>query len=327
MPDLDQVAPAQPDATNEALTAVDQTVVARDQAAFRAARQAERSGTPLAPAPVEDPADDDADGDAVPVAPTQPERKLSKRQEQINNYERTVAELKAENARLKATTPTAEAPAPRREPDAPATPGKITYPPELKSWEAYLEAHPDERYEDFTTARALHVIREDAKQSQVVHERTNRGRQFQDRLKANDPELDLRSLKPEVGSLRPLSTLADGETPTAMNAIAEEIFISEHPERFLRHFNEHIEELTALGQLPSRDAIIRAMGRLDARLEPAQREAAPLPAPKLTNAPAPLTTLGARPTDATDPIEVAIASKDQTAFKAARLRERMAQHR
>lgn len=105
-------APAQtPELTSPLPTAREHAVMGDDFATFQAAKRAEAAGKPLPPpAPVDEKPDDD---EAEPVAVAPPERQVSKRQQQINDYERRIAAQDAELTRLR----TAAAPAaPRSDP-------------------------------------------------------------------------------------------------------------------------------------------------------------------------------------------------------------------
>jgi hypothetical protein len=329
MPDLGPVAPAQPDPVTDPITAADQAVGSNDVSAFRAARQAERSGTPLAPAPVAEAVEDD---DALPAAPAplEGERKLSKRQQQINEYERTIAEQKAELARLKASvTPVTPPPAPAASRSTPPAAPSITYPPDLATWDAYLAAHPEAQYEEYTDARG--DFRADARARQAEsHEQDSRtATERQTRLtafgaklaaaKAADSQFDTR-ISPEVANLRPTDVLGPDEVPTAMNAIAQEIVLSTDPIALMRHLSDHPETLQEIGALTSSRELLRAMAMLEASLS---RPAAPPPTP-VTSAPPPPTTLGSKPAEPADELEAAVASNDMSRYKALRLRERTA---
>jgi hypothetical protein len=326
MPDLVPAAPAQSESVPESRTAADQAVVSNDVSAFRAARQAERKGTPLAPAPVVETAEED---NAIPAAPAplEGERKLSKRQQQINDYERTIAEQKAELARLKATvTPPAAPTAPRSTP--PAAPS-ITYPPDLATWDAYLAAHPEAAYEDYTDARGdfraearARQAETQATESKTATERETRLSTFASKLnaaRAADPQFDMR-ISHEVANLRPIDVLGPDEPVTAMSALAQEIVLSADPIALMRHLSDHPEELQRIGTLTNSRELLRAMATLEASLT------LPLAAPSkpVTSAPPPPTTLGSKPAEPADELEAAVASNDVGRFRAIRLRERTA---
>jgi hypothetical protein len=320
------VAPAQPESVPASPTAADQAVGSNDVSAFRAARQAERSGTPLAPAPAVEPPDDDEPLPAAP-APPEGERKLSKRQQQINEYERTIAEQKAELARLKASVTPPPAPAASRS-TPPAAPS-ITYPPDLATWDAYLAAHPEAQYEEYTDARGDFRAEARARQAESHEQDSRTATERQTRLtafgaklqaaKAADPQFDTR-ISPAVANLRPLDVLGPDEVPTAMNALAQEIVLAADPIALMRHLSDHPEELQRIGALPNSRELLRAMATLEASLTP---PAVPLPKP-VTSAPPPPTTLGSKPVEPADELEAAVASNDVGRFRALRLRERAA---
>lgn len=327
MSDPVSAAPAQPpESVPEPRTAADQAVVSNDVSAFRAARQAERQGAPLAPAPAVAQTDEDE-----PIPPTAPapegERKLSKRQQQINDYERTIAEQKAELARLKAPATPPAAPAATRS-TPPAAPS-ITYPPDLASFEAYLAAHPESAYEDYTDARGdfraearARQAESQAVQTKTATERETRLSAFGAKLnaaRAADPQFDTR-ISPEVANLRPIDVLGPDEPVTAMSALAQEIVLSADPIALMRHFSDHPEELQRIGALANSRELLRAMATLEASLT----HPLVVPPKPVTSAPPPPTTLGGKPAEPADELEAAVASNDVGRFRAIRLRERTA---
>lgn len=348
MPEPVTAAPAPQPVAEPQLTAADQAVVSNDVSAYRTARQAERSGTPLAPAPVEPPAESEGDT-PDPAAPAhEGERKLSKRQQQINDYERRIAEQAAELARLKASPPPAPAPAtPRREPSPPST-STIPYLPELKTYENYLAAHPEAQYEDYTDARADfranardQQAKAHEKQTRIARERQTRATAFherltvaerddpafadllrQARLRQADPTFDaLRSLN--VFDLRPIDVLRPDEPVTALNALAQELLVADNPIPILRHFADHQEDVTRFAMLTTHRDLLRELAKVEATLDRPQTPAAP-PSKPVTSAPPPPTTLGSKPAEPADELEAAVASDDMGRYRAVRLRQRTA---
>lgn len=324
MPEPVAAAPApQPEAVDPILTAADQAVVSDDVSAYRTARQAERSGTPLAPTP---PAPVDAEEPPEP-ATAEGERKLSKRQQQINDYERRIAEQAAELARLKASSaPAPASPAPRSEPATPAPP---TLPPELESYEAYAAQHPDTTYEQFIAARIRAELKHErdqeaaaqtqAQTAQARQARITKFAEQRDAARQADPTFDSR-ISPDVANLRPIDVLGPDEPVTAMNALAQEIVLSDRPIELMRHFSDHPEDLARIGALPTARELLREMARLEATLS-----APPAPASKpVTSAPPPPTTLGSKAADPADETDAAVASGDVARYREARLRQRTA---
>lgn len=329
---IEAPAPAQADVATPAPTAVDQAVISGDQSAYAAARRAERAGTPLAPAPADAAQTDETKPDASALAPTQPERTVSKRQEQINTYERTIAELKAENARLK-QPPSGDPAAPRSEAPKPTeTAGSDEF-PEYDIW----AAKPDNQgktYERYLRDAAAHDRAQEAKQAQQTQaardaEATARSRwdKFNERMaaaRAADPKFD-EGIAPELFGMVPLDSLEPGKPAGVQNAVAQVIRDSEQPDQWLRHFTNHPEDMKRLGTFQSREEFYMELGAIRAGFS--KSAAAPPPPPPITNAPTPPTTLGSKPADQTDSVEAAVRSGDVGAFRAARLRERTANMR
>jgi hypothetical protein len=324
-------APAQP--TPLTPTAVDAAVVEGDVSAFRDARRAERQGKPLAtPAPVESPApteDDDLPTPLATAAAAPLERPVSKRQQQINDYERRIAEQTAEITRLKA------APAPPPAAPAPPKPAAPAAAPVQADYEKYL-AHPDapkqdkfDSFEKWTAAMSVFIAdqryaeREQAAQTRADGERQQQHQQqrltgYQERMKAAktaDPEF-LTKLSEDVKALKPFAALEPGEQPSALNAIADEILDSDVAPQLLLHFSEHPDDLRRLSALAPRE-LLREFGRLSARFDQSEAPAAPVAKTK-SDAPPPPTTFGSRPTTPTDPLDAAVASGDVAAFRAAK---------
>lgn len=328
MDQVDAAAPAQPE-TPAVVTAVDQAVADRDLGAFREARQAERTGTPLEPKKPEAPK---AEAKAEPVKPAEPApeaRELSKRQQKINDYERTIAEQRAEIARLSAGTP-------RTEPTKPAAPTVADHKRYLAMPDAPKEADFD-NYDELQAARAVFIAdkryeeRDAAKQAtdrQTQAERftAQRRTQFHERLAAAskaDPTFD-QAITDDVRALVPVDEIVRiGGTPSALNALATEFLENEQGPRLMRHFSEHPDDVTRFARLMPRD-FVRELAKLELTFgssAPAPT-AEPEPENHVTKAPAPPTTLGGRVADTADPIESAVAGHDYPAYKAARMAER-----
>lgn len=325
------------------VTAVDQAVAGHDVAAFRSARAAERTGKPIAPtpAPAADP-DDDAADDARPptpaAAPAAPVRTVSKRQQQINDYERRLAEQTAELTRLRAqmtAPPAAAAPA------APATPATPTI-PDHKRFAAMADAPNEdafETYSEYTAALSLFIADKryeerdqarTARDQQTQHERAiaTRDDAFRSRVdqaRAADPTFDTR-VTPAITALAPIeAVVAAGKPVTSLNALATEFLENDLGPQLMVHFSEHPEDLQRFARLQPRQFLLE-LGKLETLLTPALAPAAE-PPKTVSSAPEPPRTLGSRPADTANPIDSAVASRDVSAFRAARLAERTARQR
>lgn len=303
-------APSAPIETEtETITAADQAVQNHDPIAYRAARHAERSGTPLVPAPAKaDPAPTDP---ATPAAPAPPVAGLSKKQQDANDrtrlaVEQATADLQAENARLKA----------QLAPPKTATPPAAVAPPAATD-------DPRPKYEDFASetdpftahleALALWSGRQAYKAEQVKAQQDRHREDFY----AAQERLDAEGLKAHPDFAEKLTALAkSGVVWPADVSMA----ILKHPKGW-----ELAYSLASDPALSQRVTLFD-LGVLAASL--ATPPAVPpvvAATPKLvTDAPAPPTQLGGRPTDELSPTERALMAKDPVAYKAARHAERSA---
>jgi hypothetical protein len=322
--DLTDAAPAPPtpDAppVPAATTAVEHALVEGNYPAYRDAKRAEASGKPL-PAPV-------AAAPAVtptpkPAAPAG----VSKRQQQINDYERRIAEQAAEITRLSTTRPAA---APRSEARPEAAAPAPASPQDYERYLAMPEAPKQESfdtYDKFSAAMAVFIAdqrfadrdraaqqRADADRQTAAH--TERTTKFSEAIKAvvtTDPKF-LESVSADVLALKPFAALAPGEPGGPLNAIAEELLDSAVAPQLMQHFSAHPEDLQRLAQLAPRD-LIREFTRLEGRFE---RPAAAPPPKTVSDAPPPPQTLGTRPADPADPVRGAVMRGDFAAYRAAK---------
>lgn len=296
------------------VSAVDQAVMSKDVGAFRAARTAERQGKPLEPAKAEPVAAKEDDEPLPPAASTAatttapPERTISKRQQQINDYERRIAELAAENAKLKTPTEPAKA-------ASPATPA-VTDDPEPDPADAtkYPDGQFDRKYiKDQARWEARQEIaatvakqREALERSRAEEGQRRQGEAWQASLaKARQriPDFDER-INPDTPlheQVKPY-VMAQEDGPEIL------LYLSEHPDDAAR-----IKGLHPIAQ-------IGELGKISARLA-----LPPTPVAKpITSVTKPPTTLGTRTSDAMSETDAAVASGDVARFKAARLKERAA---
>lgn len=330
-------------------SAADHAVVSGDQAAYRDARRAERVGKPLTPTPAESAPAEPAEQAASTDAQTEPASEPGKPRK---NADTRVKELLAERAREREraeraerelaalrsgsqpsdASPAASSPAPAKL--------AIAYPPEIASFDAYQAAHPESSYDEYMDARADYRFeqreqhrettqREHQTRAQRAEAIKARDTKFQERIDAAiaaDPEF-VGSLSDDVKRLRPFDAIRDAqgrwtEQPSGYNAIAEEVLASEVSVPLLRHFSDHPEDLHRIAKLLP-NQLVKEMARLEDRYTSGKAAAAP---PKtVTDAPPPPTVLGGRPGSPADPLDAAVESGDQAAFKAAKLRQRLAQ--
>lgn len=112
-----------------------------------------------------------------------------------------------------------------------------------------------------------------------------------------------------------LDDLPADVTPTALNAVAQEIFTSDAPAALMTHLTAHPDELNRLLALPNYGAIARSIGRLEASLS----STAPQPAPAgdpVSLAPKPTPELiGKKPAQPADELQDAINRGDFARYK------------
>jgi hypothetical protein len=308
-------------------------------ATYREARRAERQGKPLAAVEAKPEAKTD---DTAAVQTPEQVRTVSKRQQQINDYERRIAEQEIELARLR-TLPVPV----RTEAAAPARPAENDPEPDPNDTEKYPGGEYDAKYlRDAARWDVRNELRARdaqaqtrAQLSEVETAQRARVSTFVERLnqaKAADPTFAGKLTK-EVRALEPFDALPEGQPGGPLNVLAEQIFDSPLAPVILLHLSQHPEALKHFESLPPEIAtlppalrakahipwIVREFGKLEARLE------SPSPAPvqpkTITSSPTPPTTLGTRPGSPADPKLAAVAQGDVRGYRAARRAERVAQ--
>ena len=326
---VETTAPAQPETPPDlapVTTAAEKAVADGNYDAFRAAKLAERQGKPLdppAPAPEATPAEAAAPGPAPAPAP---ERKVSKRQETINNYERQIAEL---NERLRAFEARVPPPAPAPEPTKPTD----TFP----DYATYLQSHPNTSLETYIDARqdwrneqaAAKAQRESFERQQTQTQEqivSAAAKRYAEAVKAN-PDFEA-SLDPAILAIPTREkAIADRMPLKPEHDFASELLKSEVLPQLLAHLSANPDAMEKVRACQTRSETLRLFGRLEAKFLDAPPAPAPPPAKTLTAAPEPPTALGSRPAPAADPIEHAVVSNNYEAFKAARMQQRLAQVR
>lgn len=339
-----------------AVTPAEQAIAKDDVAGFREARLAARTGkTPDVPA------DSSPAQPAEQATSTEVTEAASEAAKPRKNAEDRIKELLAKE---KAATARAEA-AERRiqeaetarnqpkqdertEPESRPAPAKLTYPPELLSYDAYAEKNPEATYDEYQDARTdfrwqHHKAADDQERQLRDHQQRRseserqRVEQFTSQIsdaKKADPEF-LNTLSDAVKGLKPFAALErqqdgrlrDPETGRYVlpgyAAITEEILSSPVAAQMMRHFTDHPEDLDRIAKLPSSRAMLKAFGKIEARYEKQDSETETPPKP-VTSAPRPPTTLGSRPSAPADPIEAAVRNDDVRAFREERLRQKKA---
>lgn len=320
----DAVADSSPAATDTlpvAETVAEQAIVSGDVAAYRSARQAERAGKPLS-SPADStpaaPAVQAASTDASSAPASEPGTSPTKR-----NADTRIQELLTERhtSKERITALEREIETLRRPPvpDAPAASSPATATgdafPEHADWIA-KPGHETRSYEDYLDARADHraEIRQrerqretDQQQARQAAETVTRG--YQDRLdtfRTDHADFD--------DVIAPILTWA---SPNAA-ALVEAIQRSEAGPALAYALGQDQAACKRLLGLPPVVALVE-LGKLEAKLT-----TAPPPGKPITEAPTPPTTLGRRAADPTDEADAAVAAGDVVAFRAARLKQRVA---
>lgn len=330
---------ATPDPTP--IPAIEQALSTGDMAGYKAARLAERAGKPIEPTNPADTASAQPDGQAASTdamtkeAASEPAKGAGHK----GNAETRIQELLAERGRERDRAERAErrlaelesGRKPQQEVAKPASQPAAAADPEPKLED--FENEPDP-YLAFSKATAKWEARRIVAEQQAdARKQADAGRQAQERqqrestfntriaeAKKADPEYTSKLNQDVLAPLVPLDRLADPTQGTRINVIAQAVYASPHAADLLLHLSEHPEDVARLENLPDPGAMAYELG-----LIAADRRHKPAPVPKtITDAPPPPRTVGTKGTDAVDALEAAVHSGDQAAYKAARLRERLA---
>lgn len=204
-------------------------------------------------------------------------------------------------------------------------------PAKVADWERFA-AMPDApkadtfaTYDQYTAAMSLFVadkrFEERDHQSRVSQAQTRHEESVQKTVadaaarieKFREVDADLESkIDPQLTEVIPASLVPKGQPIGPHHALMEEILRSDFTPQLLIHFStpEGKAEFRSLCQLGSQSpsAFLRAFGRVEARFDTPTSSAPP--AKHVSSAPAPPTVLGARTSEALDPVEAAIKSGD-----------------
>jgi hypothetical protein len=186
----------------------------------------------------------------------------------------------------------------------------------------FFAAYPDADYGAYTryTSRyeVLSIRAEDqqraaieARQSQLM----TQARTYAERVQSAQAEQAF-PIGEHLTGLVPASLVPDGKPVNAGNVIAQEILESEQPAALLRHLTDHPEAFHALAALPSALAVAKAIGRLEAQIGSPLTPPSPV-AKTTTSAPAPVETLGRKPSASADEAKAAVAAGDFARYASA----------
>lgn len=316
------------------LSALDQAVAAGDVGAYRAAKLAERAGTPLTPSADQpgDPAPPAPDDQAASTDASQPPASEPGKPGHKGNADTRKLELQREIDTLLAQRrqlrdeierhPRQTPPPQPQTAQAASSPAAADAEPKLADFEANPEQYPDP-YVAWLDARQEWKWRQlesqqAEKQQRETQERSHRDWVEDTARRARDlgPEV-VESLSEDVRNLRPLASLAPDEQPTTLNFVTQQILESDAAGPILKHLSDHPEELRRLEAIPKYGQMVYEVGKLAARLS-----AGPLPPPAkvITSAPPPPTTTGNRQTEPVDPMRAAVRADDVATYKAEKLR-------
>lgn len=206
-----------------------------------------------------------------------------------------------------------------------------------KAEAARFRAMPDapkvedfETYDDWAIEMAVFVsdkkheereTRSRAEQSQRQEEQrftekaTKASERFSSYLEKNPAAKE--RISPELLAIVPISQLQPGEAVGAHNFIAEQIFESDFTGELADHFSTEagVADFNRLMRLTP-DAILREIGRLEARFDRGGEKAPSTRSPKtISTAPDPVETLGRRPSAPSDRVEAALFSGDPVAYQ------------
>lgn len=289
----------------------------------------ESSAAPPAAEPVEQATSTDVSAEPAsePGAPSTGKGKgIEKRTQQLDTEIQDLREKLKIRAELRNELARTERP-PKDDAKADSSPATVAKFADYAEW---LQQHPDATYEDYLDARTDHRW---AEQERVKAERahaeaartqlTGRAQSFRDRLNAAvqaEPDF-FEHISPEVATqLTPLVEFQQthpNQPIPARVVIAEEIIGSPVGPQLMRHFSDHPQELQALLGSTDYTAIVRAIGKLEARLEaPPSSTGTPPPVP-VTKAPPPPPSAGKRTAAVTDERRSAVERGDFDAFNRA----------
>lgn len=183
--------------------------------------------------------------------------------------ERLAAELNAERAaRARGADPEPQPPA--RDPNAK---------PEKDDFETYEDfvaarARWEARDEFQARSREFHQQRQVMERRQAIHGRAGEFVEHINEFEKADPQFR-EKVAPEIVGLRCSFDLHPGEMVGPDNIIADRIFDSDVAPRLMLHFTEHPQDFQRIASLRTPMEIIRAMARLEGRLEAATAGTSP----------------------------------------------------
>lgn len=253
--------------------------------------------------------------DAQTAKQRQAERERDTERERATSLERELHALKQPKSETKPAEPRYTRPKP--------TEAEIGT--KYEAYGDYVEDLTDWKVEQRDVQRAEHEQRTAIQRSHAQHAET-----FSERIaeaEKTDPEF-WSKLSPAVVNLRPSGSLEPGERPTALTAIADVIFTSEHTTDLMLHFSEHPKDLQRLSTLPP-NQLFREMGKLEAQFTrpaaaPSGPAAKPLP---VSHAAPPIKPVGSTASAGAEPDPLSDDLDIDTHIKVMNAKERKAGRR
>lgn len=274
-----------------------------------------------APAPVSAPA----------PKPEEP-RTVSKRQLQINDYERRIAEQDAELARLRSPKPAA---APRSDPQtqpAPVTLAETIARPDIRTAPLaegdFYTKFPESGVGDYADYRASYRYAYNQAREQQQTRQQAVAAETQTRVSKATASIEAAS-KTDPAFMTKIAPLLEG--PTALQTVdqarkegkrigpehvfATSLIKSDVAAQILQHLADHPETLQDVRAMTDPEDVLTYFGELQARYRTRKPAADQPPPPKtFTDAPDPPVVLGNRPGEPVDPVVSALKRRDTGAY-------------
>lgn len=220
--------------------------------------------------------------------------------------------------RVRAELATLRTPQPRADAKPASSPG----PEPFEKFAQWSLTHPDAEFEDYLTARDVHVEAQRTAKAQADHaaQEFKRSLDEADRILsertsaeyAADPTLHAKAAPvieafTKANLLVPIERYPPGTLLQPGHVFAAEVARSERPIALLMHLYEHQAEVQRLLALPKPELLVRELAKLDLSLSGPRAT----PVTKTTStAPAPATTLGSKTTLPADEAVSAVKAGD-----------------
>jgi hypothetical protein len=230
----------------------------------------------------------EASGDVDPEKPlgkprNDPRARMLEATREAAELKRQLAAERAERERLASLVKQPEA-APAKE----AKPAEDKEPQEadFENYAEYVKAAA--KYvarQAYAEERRLDQARERANQwSRGVEATISKFTERVNKVTESDPTFRDR-IAPELWDLQPSLSLDPGQSPQAVNVIADEMLASDQGPGLMLHFTEHFDDFQRIAALPNSRAIAREIAKLEARLEAATAGVSSKPTSSKANPP------------------------------------------